>query len=102
MARSLEERATSLLGRDDTWCQVQGRDGDGSWTKFVVRVPPEMVRLIDDRVGFNVSDGPRSRQELFIAAMRLYFEAVDPENHIDDEPLGGIDVAHINRRRLMT
>lgn len=98
--RSLEARATSQLARDDTWCQVQGRDGtEGNWPKFVTRIPPEMVSLIDDRVGVNLVDGPRTRQELFIAAMRLYFEAVQPESP-DDDPVVGLDVGHINRRRL--
>lgn len=98
MSRSLEERATGLLSRDSSWGKLQMRAGtDDTWPSFRTRVPPDMYELMESHISSGV--GPRSRQEIFLAAMRLYMEAVQPES-TDDDPVVGIEYVDFNRRRL--
>lgn len=82
--------------RDTIWVERQS-SSDCVWEKLVARVSPAMNELIESRIA--AGTGPRSRQELFVAAMRLYFEAVWPEV-VADEPLDGIDFCHVHRRKL--
>lgn len=93
---SLEERLAGSLELDKDWL---AQADQGTWEKLYARIPPAVAARLKARLGFGL-DQPRTIQEVVIAALRMYLEAVEPQDQ-DDEPLTGVDLPSLRARRYM-
>lgn len=62
--------------RDESW--LRDKHVGEKWPRFSGEVPPELAAELDKRIGkFN---GPRSRADMVQSGLRLYLNAVSPED----------------------
>jgi hypothetical protein len=86
-----------IITRDEAWSRT--KEPNEKWPRFSTEVPPELADLIDaaQRKSLGVDAMSASRASCTRAALRLYLNALDPE---DEESIEGTAREHVERPGL--